>query len=408
MPRFQFLLPGVVSVLASFLFLCRVIAHAQGRGIVEGKVVNGTDPSISCSSLEVEVVRPMGGMDTLKAEKTDAAGRFRIDGLPTDSMLMVRLNYRSVTYRAMVNFDGEGRARANIEVYETTASTKGISVEGLQLAFQLSGGRLRSIESHSINNATRPPRTFVSDKGSLRFSKAPGILEFPSVSVTAPGSSMPLRESPLESPDGRSYYLLYPLRPGVTSFQIEQSFPYTAGTYAYRKKFYHDVGTFQIGVIPADMTVQGEGLARVQTDEQRNFAVYRGGPIRAGTEVLWTFAGGTPAVDSASAGTSDRESRIRPMPNRIARNALVMGPLLLMAFIGVLWYAFSRMPKESGKGQDPRARELLKRRDSLLDHIADLDHRHEMRLLEQKDYVRQREQAKRQLRRVVLLLSGRQ
>ncbi len=405
---FQFILPALAAVLGSFVLLCQAHAHAQGRGIIEGKVVNGTDPSIVCSNVEVEVLSPMGGMDTLKLQKTDTSGSFRIDGLPADGMLMVRTEYKSATYRAIINFDSDGRARATIEVFEPTSSMKGVSVDAASLAFQLSGERLRSLESYSFSNATRPPQTFASDQGSLRFSKSPGILEIPSVSVTAPGSSMPLKESPLESSDGQSYYLLYPLRPGVTSFQIEQSLPYRDGTYAYRKKFYHDIGSLQIGVIPADMTLQGEGLVRVQTNAQQNFAVYQGGPVSAGTEVVWTFSGGTPVVETRAAETPDREPRIRPMPNLIVRNALVLGPLLLMVFIAVLWYAFSQIQGEPGGSQDPRVRELRERRETLLSHIASLDHRHEAQLLERREYVRQREQAKRQLRRVVLLLSGKQ
>ncbi len=405
---FQFILPGLLPVLSGFVLLYTAHAHAQGRGIVEGRVVNGTDPSIVCSNVEVEVLSLVHGMDPLESQKTDASGNFRIDGLPTDGMLMARAEYKSTTYRAIVNLDADGKARTTIEVFEPTSSMQGISVDGAQLAFQLSGERLRSLESYSVSNATRPPRTFTSDQGSFRFSKAPGILEIPSVSVTAPGSSMPLKESPLESPDGQSYYLLYPLRPGVTAFQIEQSLPYDNGTYAYRKKFYNDIGTLQIGVIPADMSLQGEGLVRVQTEGQQKFAIYQGGPIRAGTEVVWTFSGGTPVVETRTAETPDREPRIRPMPNLIARNALVLGPLLLMAFIAVLWYAFGQIHGESGGSENPRIRELRERRENLLSHIANLDHRHEVHLLGRREYVRRREQAMRQLRRVVLLLSGKQ
>ncbi len=402
------MLPGLLAWLGGFVLLCQAHAHAQGRGIIEGKVVNGTDPSIVCSNVEVEVLSPMGGMDTLKLQETDASGNFLIDGLPTDGMLMVRAEYKSATYRAIVNFDADGKARATIEVFEPTSSMKGVSVDAARLAFQMSGETLRSLESYSFSNAARPPRTITSNQGSFRFSKAPGILEIPSVSVTAPGSSMPLKESPLESPDGQSYYLLYPLRPGVTSFQIEQSLPYKNGTYAYRKKFYHDIGTLQIGVIPADMTLQGEGLIRMQTDARQNFAVYQGGPVSAGTEVIWTFSGGTPVAERRAAETPHREPRIRPMPNLIARNALVLGPLLLMAFIAVLWYATGQIQEESGGSENPRVGELRERRETLLSHMADLDYRHEVQLLERREYVRQREQAKRQLRRVVVLLSGKQ
>jgi len=40
----------------------------------------------------------------------------------------------------------------------------------------------------------------------------------------------------------------------------------------------------------------------------------------------------------------------------------------------------------------------------LLNTIADLDHRHEIQTLGQQEYVQQREEGKRQLRRISLLL----
>ena len=397
-----------VPLLCSALFLVAVQAVAQGRGVVEGKIVNGTDPSIVTSGVEVEVFNPMSGMDVLKSAKTNASGGFRIDGLPTDGMLMVRTNYKAATYRARVNFDTEGKARVTIDVYEPTSSMDGITVEGLQMAFQLSGPQLRSLESYSIANGTKPPRTFTGEQGSLRFSKAPGILQVPAISVTAPGSSMPLKESPLESQDGTAYYLLYPLRPGTTTFQVEQSLPYENRAYTYRKTFYQDIGSFRVGVIPADMTLQGEGLVRVQTDKQSNFAVYQGGPVKAGTGIIWTFSGGTPVVESRPAESSVSQPRIRPMPNMVGQYALVLGPLLLMAFVGVLWYAFSLIPEESASNRDPRLKELREKRDQLLNRIANLDHLHESGSMERKEYIRQREQSKRQLRRIALLLSAKQ
>lgn len=96
------------------------------------------------------------------------------------------------------------------------------------------------------------------------------------------------------------------------------------------------------------------------------------------------------------------------MPNVIGQNALVLGPLVLMALIGVLWYAFTQVPERSVGDQNPRLKALGEQRDQLLNHMAALDHRHESQALERREYVRQREQAKRQLRRIALLLARKQ
>jgi hypothetical protein len=382
--------------------------HAQGGGVIEGKLVNGTDPGVACADAQLEVVGLATGMNALKSARSDATGRFRIDGLPTDQPLMVRTEYKSVSYHARVAFDSGGKASVAIEVFEPASSADGITVEEIRMAFQLSGDQLRSLELYSLHNSTKPPRTFVNPEGTFRFSKAPGILEPPRAGVTAPGATMPLAQSPLESADGRSYYLLYPLRPGVTTIELDQILPYKDRTYVYRRKFYQDLKPFDVGVVPADATLTGEGRLKLQVSEKENFAVYRSGPIKAGTEVVWTFAGGTPAAQPAMGETSGQEARVVPMPNAVGRNALVLVPLVLIAFIAALWYATSQMPADASKNRDPLYKTLRERRDQLLNHVADLDHRLKLQAIDRSEHMRRREHCKRQLRRIALILAGKQ
>ena len=125
----------------------------------------------------------------------------------------------------MLTMDATGRASADIEVYEPTTSMKDIRVERAQMAFQLAGDQLRSLETLTFNNQTKPPRTFASPEGAFRISKSAGIMEIPQIRVTAPGSSMPVVQPALESADGQSYYSQYPLRPGTTTFEVQQTLP---------------------------------------------------------------------------------------------------------------------------------------------------------------------------------------
>jgi hypothetical protein len=396
---------SIVNSIATCLILLLIsfsTAHAQGGGVVEGKLVNGTDPRIVGSGVDLEVIRLGGGMTSLKSAVTDSAGRFRIEGLPTDAPLLIRANYKSVNYHGRVDFSASSKANVDIEIFETTTSMKGIRIEDVRLGFKLEGEHLLSLETCSFVNETNPKKTFMSMEGNFRFSKTPGIESPPQLTVTGPGAAMPLNQPPLESSDGQSYYSLYPLRPGKTRFQLEQTLPYHERSYTYRKKFYQDIPAYQIGVIPRDMELKGDGLQRFHDDQKMNFAFYSGSPVKAGTEVAWVFAGGTPVA--AEAADDSGESRIKPFPNEIGQRALWIGPLLLMALIVVLWYAFNGIPAKVSKSQDPRIKELKERRDRLLNLVATLDHRHEDRALERRDYVRLREQAKSQLRRIALLL----
>jgi hypothetical protein len=98
------------------------------------------------------------------------------------------------------------------------------------------------------------------------------------------------------------------------------------------------------------------------------------------------------------------ESEITAMPNNVDRNALIIGPLLLLIFILVLWYAFNQSQSSSPKQMDSRTRQLKDRREQLLRYVADLDHRYENQSLTRQDLLRLREAGMRQLRRISLML----
>ena len=378
-------------------------AYAQQKGVAEGRVVNGTDPSIIVRSVELDIVELDAGMRIVKTTVTDSSGRFRVDGLPESGQLMIRVSYKDVNYHHMFNPGANGRSTVEIKVYEPTTSMKDIKAGGSRMAFQLVGDQVRALESVTFDNKTKPPRTFMNPEGNFRFSKSQGIVAPPEVRVTAPGSAMPLLQAPLESPDGQSYYSLYPLRPGVTSFEIQQILPYSNHTYAYRKKFYVDVDSMDIAVMPKDMVLSGQELTRISTDEKQNFSIYRSAPIKAGTEVTWTFSGGT-AISVPESAEAGGGSAVESRPDFIRSNALVIGPLLLMGLVLVLWVAFNRLPKDTAEPRSQRTGDLKNRREQLLNAIAELDHNYEMRAIGQSEYLRQREESKRQLRRISLLL----
>lgn len=383
-------------------------ARAQGNGVVEGRLVNATNAVKPAAGCAVDAISLAGGMSVLKSSTSDAAGKFRIDGLPTDSPLLVRASFASVNYFAQANFDAAGRAQVEIRVYETTTSMLGITVEEAQIAFKLGADGLHSLESYTLQNHTRPPRSYMRADGNFRFSKALGILQVPSLKVTGPGGSAPVSQSALESPDGQSYYSLYPLRPGTTSFEVAQALPYQNGSYIYRKKFYQDMPSLNIGVIPGNMKLSGAGIRMIQENEAQNYTLYAAPPVKAGMEVVWTFSGGTPVADVPEAASAPEaaaeDAAVQVMPTPVAQKATVIGPLVLLGFLAVLWFAYRRIPASGGNSLEARTRALTEHHEKLLNHIASLDLKHESRTIGTRAYQLMREQATQRLRRIIFLL----
>ena len=75
-----------------------------------------------------------------------------------------------------------------------------------------------------------------------------------------------------------------------------------------------------------------------------------------------------------------------------------------MGFVLVLWVAFNRAQKDKPTPPGHRTSDLKNRRERLLNAIAELDHNHEVHAISESEFVRQREESKRQLRRISLLL----
>ena len=392
-----------------FLFVVSIIpaAFSQQNGTVEGRLVNRTDPSIIARGVELEVIELSMGMSIIKTAITDASGRFRIGQLPQNRRLMIRANYQGTNYYSQFDLGSSGTASVDIEVFESTDSLKDIKVDNMRMTFQMEGDQIISLETATIRNNTSPPRTYMNSGGNYHISKPAGIVELPQIRVTAPGSSMPVIQPALESADGQSYYSLYPVRPGITTFEVQLKLPYATRQDTYNKKFYMDIGSIDIVVTPQDMLLSGSGLSRIQTESQANIALYASAPIKAGSEVEWTFSGGTPVVSKTESSETRNQSSVEAMPGPIGRNALIIGPLLLLGFILVLWSAFNHSQKGSQKAGKPHIRQLKELREQLLNTTADLDHRYEKQLISRQDFLKKREENKRRLRRISLLLKKR-
>jgi hypothetical protein len=394
-----------IPVILVWLFMIST-AFSQDTGVLEGRLVNRTDTAIVPGGVPLEILALSAGMSIIRTAVTDAAGKFHIEDLPLHSMLMLRAVYQDTNYNKQFSFDDSGHASVELDIFEATTSMMNIRVQEFQMVFQATGNHLQSLDTVVIVNETDPPRTFMNPEGNFRFSKAPAIEEFPQIRITAPGSSMPVSQSALESPDGQTYYSLYPLRPGRTTVEVFQLLPYENRSYTYIKKFFSPVSSIEIAVIPMDMELSGTGLSKIRTDPENNIAVYRSDPVEAGTGVEWIFSGGTPVAQQESSSAA-AGSGIQSIPNDIGRNTGVIGSLLLMGFILVLWYAFNRTGSDTSGSAGTSKRQLKDRREVLLNSLADLDSQHETGSIGQREYLRQREDGKRMLRRIYVLLKKR-
>jgi hypothetical protein len=129
------------------LFVSPTLALAQGNGIIQGRVVNGTAGGSLPEGLEI-ALRPFNGQNEAEplVATADAEGGFRFEGLETSSewRYLTQVPYQDVLYsQGPLSFElGESELVTEMPVYETTTDDEDIFVERAHALIDVSGGEL--------------------------------------------------------------------------------------------------------------------------------------------------------------------------------------------------------------------------------------------------------------------------
>jgi hypothetical protein len=148
----------------SLLALCPLQSWAEGPGVIQGRLVNGTAGGSSVGGLDVEL-RTFQGQGasggSLEGERrevtADAQGQFRFAGLPVDqgSTYQVVATYQGVVYSSPTLQFGSGSAQlaAELAVYETTTDDGAIVVGRAHILVSLAAAGLTVTELYALVNS---------------------------------------------------------------------------------------------------------------------------------------------------------------------------------------------------------------------------------------------------------------
>jgi hypothetical protein len=143
-----------------------LIVEAQGNGVLEGQVVNGTvgGPEVGAGiTITLHIIRGEVELDSLQTT-ANAQGGFRFEGLDTDA----KLEYWPEAFYLGVPYsnpepsrfgDGESALQATVTVYETTDDDSAIALDSVHIIAESFEQMLRVSEIHLFSNAG--DRTFV-------------------------------------------------------------------------------------------------------------------------------------------------------------------------------------------------------------------------------------------------------
>ena len=213
------------------ILLLTSLAAAQ---TLTGTVKNATTGKPAAGD-EVVLLKLGQGMEEAGRTKADSKGNFSFPLDDAQSPHLVRVIHQEVTYHRMAP---PGTTSVEVEVYDVTKKLDaGIKVVADIMRLQAAQGQVEVVREFGVQNTSRPPRTQMSERN-LEFYIPDGaqIIEDSATATTQNGN--PLKSAPVPEGEKNRYSFLFPLRPGLTRFEVAYMLPYTGSANLDPKSLY--------------------------------------------------------------------------------------------------------------------------------------------------------------------------
>ena len=212
--KLQIAKSGVVLVallLSSFAFAAASLT---------GTVKNSTTGKPSAGD-DVVLLKLGQGMEEAGRTKSDAKGNFTFAVDDAQTPHLVRVIHQEVTYHRMAP---PGSTSVEVEVFDVANKVDGIAVVADIMRVQVEQGQMEVMRAFAVQNTSKPPRTQMNDRN-IEFYVPAGAQIVEGLATTQGGNTLKL--DPVQERDKTRYSFLFPLRPGVTQFQVAYQLPYT-------------------------------------------------------------------------------------------------------------------------------------------------------------------------------------
>jgi hypothetical protein len=198
-----------------------------------GTVRNSTTGKPSAGD-EVVLFKLGQGMEESGRTPTDAGGQFSFKLDDPQTPHLVRAIHQGATYHRIAP---PGTTSVAIEVYDVAKKVDDIEVVADIMRIQAAHGQVVVTREFGVRNASNPPRTQMNERN-LEFyvpDNAHFIDAF-ATSITENGN--PLKSAPVPEGEKNRYSFIFPLRPGLTRFEVTYQLPYSGSANLDPKSIY--------------------------------------------------------------------------------------------------------------------------------------------------------------------------
>jgi hypothetical protein len=389
---------GLVIVVLLLGLVTSVVVQAQGSGVLEGTVVNGTagGPGMGAGVVvNLYVLEGSTELQTLET-MTDGQGHFRFEGLDTNPALeywpeAVYLDVPTSSGEPYQFGEGQVQIDATLTVYETTTDDADIRIGSVHVVAESFGQVLRLSEIYFFGNT-----------GDRAYVGSPGEDGRPrTVFVSLPAGAMGVAfdddasaERFVQEDDG--LWDTEPVPPGTETSLVFFSYHLVVAddTVPLERQYSYPVDSLNIMLVQPGLTLRGDTLESLgpQVLGDRQYELYAAGELSAGAPLALEFVPtvGGEAASSSSAGSGETVLGVSTGGNQEALRQIGFG-LALLAVGAVLAYGFLskgrplRRASEPAPSSDAPARRLLV-------ELADLEDAFEAGAVTEADCARRRAQ----------------
>jgi hypothetical protein len=208
-------------LLISFTLVLLLTSFAASQTLT-GTVKNATTGKPAAGD-EVVLLKLGQGMEEAGRTKTDAKGQFSFKLDDAQAPHLVRAIHQDVTYHRMAP---PGTTSVAVDVYDVAKKVDGIEVIADIMRIQAQQGQMSVTREFGVQNTSSPPRTQMNEHN-LEFNIPDGAQVIDdSASATTEGGN-PLKSAPVPEGEKNRYSFVFPLRPGLTRFEVTYQLPYS-------------------------------------------------------------------------------------------------------------------------------------------------------------------------------------
>ena len=207
------------AILVALVGLSTSFAAAQ---TLTGTVNNSTTGKAAAGD-EVVIFKLGQGMEESGRTRTDAKGQFSFKLDDAQAPHLVRAIHQDVTYHRMAP---PGTTSVALEVYDVAKKVDGIEVVADIMRIQAAQGQIAITREFGVQNASKPPRTQMNERN-LEFYVPEGahVIDDSATATTEGGN--PLKSAPVPEGEKNRYSFIFPLRPGLTRFEVTYELSYS-------------------------------------------------------------------------------------------------------------------------------------------------------------------------------------